>query len=128
MTALADAVHEHFVQSDMPELVECRKVPSGYEFAEATKVPYSVSDPEGYLGDDELWYWGPATRFTDPLVIDGYHLTSMHASEHTTPHFVEENLEHIDDGPITLGCVIVSFSGADGDDDVPPEWAWVVKG
>lgn len=126
---LAAAVDTHFSRTEMPALVECRAAPGGYEFVDARdRVPYAVAEPEGYKGDDEMWYWGPeSTSFINPLVIDGYHVTGMHSSETTSPKFVEHHLGGIDDGPIVLGCVIVSFSVDDEDDD-NLEWAWVVGG
>ncbi|WP_336794097.1 hypothetical protein [Gordonia malaquae] len=125
VSELAAAVDEHFRRSDMPVFAVCSRTPGGYTFAEPDQgqVPYVVTEPDGYQGADGLYYWGPSTKFTDPLVFDGYILKSMHSSEHPTPGFIEGHLDDIDDGPITLGCVVVSFGG-----DEEPEWAWVTAG
>lgn len=121
LDTMASAVETHFRNTDMPEFVECTLSDSRYAFT-TTEAPYAVANPEGYRGDDDLYYWGANTPFTNPLHLDGYTLTSMHSSEYPSAGFIASHLRDLAPGtPTTLGCVIVSFDT--GDD----EWAWVTS-
>lgn len=121
--ALSQALEEHFRKTDMPEIVRCRTAAGGYEFGPPETVPYAVREPDAYVGDDGIAYWSATNaRFGESLITDGFEVVSMHSSEFPSAAFVKNHLADLDAGPITLGCVIVSFA-----DDSDPEWAWVVS-
>lgn len=123
MEELSEGVTAHFASTDMPSFVRCYRTDKGFGMEKEVEVPYSVSEPDGYKGDDDLYYWGANTPYTNDLRQEGYTLKSMHSSEHPSPSFVRaQSDERIEDGEaVTMGCVIVSF------DEEESEWAWVTS-
>lgn len=123
---LAVAAEAHLRAADMPVLIRVEKVPGGYQFADVSAAPMAVEEPSGYKGDDGTFYWGTNTPVTRPLVVDGYVLKLMHASEYPSAGFISGHLDDINDGAIVLGCVVVDFTDPD-EEDCAPEWAWVTS-
>lgn len=122
-------ISEYFERNEMSTLVEVYG-DNGSLFFREVDAPYDVEAPSAYEADDGRWYWSPTNDpFSGSTWIGDYQLTVMHSAEYASAYFVNTNIEDrlLDGESMIIGCVVVSCSPLDPEEESYLEWAWVTK-